>query len=120
MSALVLASAAATSALASDGAMNVGDLQTICTAPDSESRTACRIYILGITQGINLGLAIADGKTKARRPCIPDDVSSTALEFAVKKAIGEDLMFYPKDRSLDAAGFVGGAITKTFPCERRR
>lgn len=98
--------------------MTVGDLQEICVAYDAESKATCRFYILGITQGIELGIGIADGKTKGGRPCIPDDVPGSTLEFVVKKFIGEDLMFYPKDREEDAAGFVGGAIVKAFPCRR--
>ena len=48
----------------SGSAMTAGDLQDICTASSDESKAACRFYILGITQGVSLGMSIADGKTK--------------------------------------------------------
>lgn len=41
------------------------------------------------------------------------------MELAVKLKLGEDLMVFPQDRELDAAGFVAFAIIKMFPCERR-
>jgi hypothetical protein len=108
----------ASASYAQDEAMTVGDLQTICTSTDTESKSACRFYILGVTQGIDMGMSMADGKTQGGRPCVPPNASSFALEFAVKRTLGEDLMLFPNDRKLDASGFVGAAIIKTFPCRK--
>jgi len=105
---------------ASDGAMTVGDLQEICTATDAVSRGQCRMYILGIGQGIQLGMAIADGKTQGGRPCVPEDTPAFSMELIVKKTIGEDLMFYPKDRDLYASGFVGASLIKAYPCRKAK
>ena len=104
------------SAVAADSAMTAGDLQEICLGPDAESKAACRFYILGIAQAIQTGLNIADGKTKAGRPCVPANTPDSALELAVKMKMGQDLMVFPDDRKLDASGFVGAIIVTTFPC----
>jgi Rap1a immunity proteins len=96
----------------SSGQMNVGDLQRICTSDDKESKSACSFYILGASEGVSLGA----GNTGTKRICI-DNVPGTKLEFVVKKLIGEDLMFYPKDRDLAAVSFVSASLQKTFPCK---
>ena len=103
---------------AEDTAMRAGDLQQICIDSSAESKAACRFYLLGITQGISVGMSIADGKTQGGRPCIPDNLSASAIELAVKMKLGEDLMVYPDDRKLDASGFVGAILVSTFPCRR--
>ncbi|MBI3528089.1 MAG: hypothetical protein HY067_08965 [Betaproteobacteria bacterium] len=104
------------SAFAADNAMTASDLQQICLGSNAESKAACRFYVLGITQGIDLGMNIADGKTQSGRPCVPENISGAALELAVKMKMGQDLMVFPDDRKLDASGFVGAIIVETFPC----
>lgn len=104
------------SALASNDIMTAGDLQQICLGADSESKAACRLFIFGVEQGIGIGMGIADGKTKSGRPCVPKNISSSSIELAVKKKMGEDLMVYPEDRKLSASGLVGAIIVNTFPC----
>jgi hypothetical protein len=99
-------------------AMTVGDLQKLCIASNKGSKMACRFYILGISQGIEMGTSIADGKTRVGRLCVPEDASSAALELAVKIKIGQDLMIFPDDRKLDASGAVGAALINTFPCRQ--
>ena len=99
-------------------AMTAGDLQEICIASDAGSKLACRFYILGITQGIDLGMSIADGKTQGGRPCVPENASASALELAVKMKLGQDLMVFPNDRKLDASGLVGAILIRTFPCRK--
>jgi hypothetical protein len=69
-------------------AMTGADLQEICTGSTAENKAACRFYVLGIAQGIEAGMAIADGKTKGGRPCVPDNVPGSALELAVKMHLG--------------------------------
>lgn len=101
-----------------DATMTVGDLQQICIGSSAESKAACRFYLLGITQGISVGMSIADGKTQGGRPCVPENLSASGIELAVKMKLGEDLMVFPDDRKLGAAGFVGGLLTSTFPCRK--
>lgn len=101
-------------------AMTAGDLAQICTAADDASKEGCRLYILGVTQGISLGMDIADGKSLGGRPCVPDNISGQALELAVKMKLGQDLMVFPADRDLEAAGIIGSVIVTTFPCKKQR
>jgi hypothetical protein len=105
-------------ASADDTAMTAGDLQEICIGSSAESKAACRFYLLGITQGISMGMSIADGKTEGGRPCIPENLSASAIELAVKIKMGQDLMVYPDDRKLDASGLVSAALVSTFPCRK--
>jgi hypothetical protein len=93
--------------------MTVGDLQAICTAPDQGNKHACTFYMLGVLEGSSLAAGTAGDKDHF---CVPEGVSATVLEFTVKKKIGEDLMFFPKDRDMPAVSFVGGVIQTTFPC----
>ena len=106
------------SAFATDTAMTAGDLQQICLGSNAESKAACRFYILGISQGMDLGMGIADGKTRGGRPCVPENISGLALELAVKMKMGQDLMVFPDDRKEDASAFVGAIIVNTFPCRK--
>ena len=76
-------------------AMTAGDLQEICIGSSPEAKAACRFYLLGITQGLSMGMSIADGKTDGRRPCIPENLSDSAIELAVKMKMGQDLMVIP-------------------------
>ncbi len=100
-------------------AMTAGDLQEICIGASAEAKASCRFYLLGITQGLTLGMGIADGKVKGGvRPCIPENLSGSAIELAVKMKMGQDLMVYPDDRKLDASGLVGGILVSTFPCRK--
>ena len=110
----------ATNTFAADNSMTVEDLQQICIGSDAENKTACRIYILGITQGISLGMNIADRKIQGDRPCVPENISGTALALTVKMKMGQDLMVFPDDRKLDASGFVAAILIKTFPCRKEK
>lgn len=105
-------------ATAEDTAMTAGDLQQICIGSGADSKAACRFYLLGITQGISMGMNIADGKTQGGRPCIPDNLSAPAIELAVKIKLGQDLMVFPDDRKLGASGVVGAILVSTFPCRK--
>jgi len=98
--------------------MTAGDLQQICISSDAQSKSACQFYIFGITQGISLGMSIADGKTSGGRPCVPPGLDSAAIELAVKMKMGQDLMVYPDDRKLEASGLVGAILASTFPCRK--
>lgn len=101
-----------------DDAMTAGDLYDICTSNDSQSKSACRFYLLGIAQGIEVGMDIADGKASAGRMCLPDNTPASAIELAVKMKLGQDLAVFPNDRKMDASGFVGAALVSTFPCKK--
>jgi hypothetical protein len=113
--------AAATVALpahAGEAAMTAGDLKELCAGTDHVSRNVCRIYILGITEGIAQGLSIAAGK--GSRPCIPQGVSAEQLEETVKSRLGEELSQAPARGTSDAAAFLATTLAQAFPCSGSR
>jgi len=110
----------ATAASSEEHAMTAADLHELCAGSDHVSRNACRIYILGVTQGIAVGLNMAAGRSRAGRPCIPDGVSAEALEQTLKARLDKDLSASPAHRSQDAAEFVGAALIRAFPCSAPR
>jgi hypothetical protein len=103
---------------AEETAMTAGDFQQICIDSSAESKAVCRFYVFGITRGISLGMSIADGKTQGGRPCVPEDLSASSIELAIKMKLGEDLMVFPDDRKLDASGVIGAILVSTFPCHK--
>jgi Ssp1 endopeptidase immunity protein Rap1a len=100
-----------------DPAMTADDLQQLCTGTDHVSRNACRIYILGVTQGIAVGLKMADGKSAGGQPCVPANISAETLEQTVKKRLDQDLSRSPEHKSHDAAAFVGQVLRSAYPCK---
>jgi hypothetical protein len=105
-----------TAAASEQHAMTAGDLQELCAGSDHVSVNACRVYILGVTEGIAVGLRMAGGKSGGARPCIPDGVSAEALEQTVKSRLDEDLAANPGHRNQDASGFIGTVLAHAFPC----
>ena len=71
---------ASTTANADGSEMTAGDLQQICTDSKAESKAACSFYILGVVQGVDMGMSIADGKTRGGRPCVPESTPGSALD----------------------------------------
>src|SRR5580658_6366682 len=115
--ALALTGALLTTAAAADeDVMTAGDLQQLCAGTDHVSVNVCRVYILGVTEGIALGMNIADGKTKGGRPCVPRGMSGDTLEATVKKKL--DALASAADRDADAAQLIGVELTSTFPCRK--
>jgi len=96
--------------------MTAGDLQQLCLGTDHVSVNACRIYILGVTQGIEVGLATADGK--GARPCVPADTSAETLQSTLKAKLDADLAATPAHRERDAARFISSVLAHAFPCTR--
>ena len=93
--------------------MTAGDLAQLCTGTDHVSVNACRIYILGVTQGIAVGIHMAAAKTPAARPCVPPEISAEELEASLKNKLAAlDSNSEPRD----AAGFIGAALAVAFPC----
>jgi Rap1a immunity proteins len=107
----------ATAASPGQPAMTAGDLGQLCAGTDHVSRNACRIYILGVTQGITLGLSIAEGKSAGGRPCVPAGLSAEALEQTVQKRLVG--MSSAAERDRDAAGFIAAVLGSAFPCAKQ-
>jgi hypothetical protein len=96
--------------------MTAGDLQQLCAGTDHVSVNVCRVYILGVTQGITLGMNIADGKTRGGRPCVPADTSGEALEESLKAKLDKHLAATPADQQREAAEVIGAVLASTYPC----
>jgi hypothetical protein len=108
--ALILSAAAA--AAPEQPAMTAGDLAQLCSGTDHVSVNACRIYMLGVTQGIAVGMRIA-GSGKASRPCVPPGIAAEDLEAALKSRLAA---LDSAGQQRDAAGFIGAALAAKFPC----
>ena len=114
-SATILAALAAlllTAAKAEQPAMTAGDLAQLCAGTDHVSVNACRIYILGVTQGISVGMRLAGGKS-ADRPCVPPGVSAEELETTLKRRLAA---LDSESQQRDAAGFIGAALAAQYRC----
>jgi len=113
-------------ATAADNQMKLGDLYKLCTSSTDGDKSACRFYILGVFEGAQLvGETVPDksGKlqeAKDKRFCVPDNLGSSAMELAVKMAMGSDLAVFPEDRDMPAVSFVTAVIYKQFPCQKAK
>ena len=100
--------------------MTAGDLQKICSSQDPDVDAPCRFYIMGILQGVTIGIAMADGQVTGGRPCVPDNVQDTTFERVVKAKLGADFMVYPQDKNMPASSFVGSVIANVFACNKAK
>jgi hypothetical protein len=98
--------------------MSADDLKQLCAGTDHVSRNVCRIYILGVTQGITLGMNIADGKTRGGRPCVPEQISAETLEQTMKAKLDQELAAKPAAGELDASRFIGSVLLAAYPCSQ--
>jgi hypothetical protein len=96
-------------------AMIASDLEQLCSGEDHVSRNACRIYILGVTQGIAVGIRMAEASRSAR-PCVPPGVSAEELELTVKRRLAA---LGPAAGSRDASGFIGDVLLGAYRCGRQ-
>jgi len=96
-------------------AMTAADLAQLCSGTDHVSRNACRIYILGVTQGMEVGIRMAGGRNRAGRPCVPPGISAQELEATVKQKLAA---LDASAGARDAAGFIADVLLKSFPCAR--
>ena len=115
---LLAAFAAVQSTPARANEMTADDLLQMCSSQSPDVDTPCRLYIMGIVQGITIGLGMADGKVASGRPCIPDDLQDSKIETLVKAKLGVDLMVNPGDKVLAASSFVGAVVAATFRCNK--
>jgi hypothetical protein len=104
-----------TAAAPEEPAMTAGDLAQLCNGSDHVSRNACRVYILGVTQGIAVGIRLAGGRSPAGRPCVPAGIAAEELEATLKKKLAA---LDADSGQQDAAGFIGAALAAAYPCKR--
>ncbi|MGO9802085.1 MAG: Rap1a/Tai family immunity protein [Steroidobacteraceae bacterium] len=114
--ALTVAAALLLTAASSEApAMTAADLAQLCSGTDHVSRNACRIYILGVTQGMDVGFHMAGGRNRAGRPCVPRGISAEELETTVKQKLAA---LDATAGARDAAGFIADVLLKSFPCAK--
>ena len=114
--AVVLVVGATASRADEDAAMSADDLQQLCAGTDHVSENACRIYILGVTQGVRVGISLA--QHGGARPCVPAGMSAEELQNFVKTRLTQRLAAAPADRSLDASRFITAVLASAYPCKR--
>ncbi len=96
--------------------MKLGDLYKLCTSSNEGDKSACRFYILGVFEGAQVvGGTVQDKsgslqEAKDKRFCVPEGLTSAAMEITVKMRMGEDLAVYPEDRDMPAVSFVTAVI----------
>lgn len=112
--AFLLASVAATAA--DDNAITAGDLQQLCHGSDTTSKNVCRVFIVGVVQGIQLGLDMAD--RQAARACLPGTMSAAGLESAVKTQLDQKLQATPAAQEQSAASLISTIVVRTYPCKQ--
>ncbi len=106
--------------------MKVGDLYKLCTSSDEGDKSACRFYILGVFEGAEIVGATVQDKSgtfqeaKDKRFCVPEGLTSAAMELTVKMKMGEDVAVYPEDWDMPAVSFVTGLIALQFPCHKTK
>jgi hypothetical protein len=96
--------------------VTAGDLAAFCVGSDHVSQNVCRIYILGVTQGVVLGLGNAPGGRA--RPCVPAQLSAETLEEAVKARLEAELAAHPAAAAQDGARFIMAMLGKAYPCTK--
>lgn len=104
-------------AIAEDNAITAGDLQQLCRGSDTTSKNVCRVFIVGVVQGIQLGLEIAD--RHGARACVPDTLSAEGLESAVKTQLDQALAATPAAQQRAAASVISTIAVHAFPCPNK-
>ncbi|MCE5232946.1 MAG: Rap1a/Tai family immunity protein [Mizugakiibacter sp.] len=94
--------------------MTIGGLQKICSSQDSNAKMACRLYIVGIYEGITIGMNMADHNY--RHLCAPNDKRDAALEKIVMTDLNGNVKASPELRGKPAAEFVGMVMSMMFSC----
>ena len=108
--------------------MKVADLYKICTSSAEIDKSSCRFYLLGLFEGAGFEASTqkdesgnrVERKDKDKPYCVPDELPVSAMEFLVKMRMGEDLVMFPQDSELAAAGFVMAIIQIQYPCHKAK
>ena len=106
--------------------MTLGDLYKLCTSSNEGDESACRFYILGVFEGAQLVSGTVQDKSgsfqeaKDKRFCVPEGLTSAAMELIVKMKMGEDLAVFPEDCDMPAVSFLTAVIVKQFPCQKTK
>src|ERR1700733_10764809 len=96
--------------------VSAADLAQFCVGSDHVSQNVCRIYILGVTQGVVLGLGNARGAPL--RLCVAADITAETVEEAVKARCERQLRARPAAAGEDGARFIVAMLGKAYPCAK--
>ncbi len=98
--------------------LTAGTLYGWCKDASEMSQTACKNYVLGVVQGIQLG----DGTRRVKNRlvsrkktvlCTPDNLSAAEMVQVFSRRMSRAR---PEDLKLPAAGLVAAAMVKAYPC----
>jgi hypothetical protein len=120
---VLLASAAPTVPAMAAGAMTLADLREMCAASDAEGQAACRFFIMGAFQGLQMAGSVTPGaggqfnERKAGKTfCVPDDLPQSVMVQKVVNFADADVKAFPADASMPAISFVASVVVKSYPC----
>jgi hypothetical protein len=122
MKKLVLILALVACGRAEAGELTAGVLYSFCTTNDKVTRTACRFYVLGVVQGIELGdgAVLGDGGRftvkKKTIFCAPENTQDSQFVDIFQQSMKKLMAIYPDDAKLSAVGVIGAAMKRAFPC----
>lgn len=92
------------------GGLTGNELYSACNSDSPILKQSCGKYILGIAEGLRLGVSLAG----RNGDCIPEDVRESQLVLMVQKRMKEE----PQHLHLPAAALVAASITQVFPCPK--
>jgi hypothetical protein len=106
--------------------MTLGDLSTLCVSSAESDKSACRFYILGVFEGAQIAGGTVQDKSgslqeaKEKRFCVPEGLTSAAMELTVKMKMGADIAVYPQDGDMPAVSFISAVIAREFSCQKTK
>jgi hypothetical protein len=59
-------------------------------------------------------------EAKAKRFCVPEGLTSAAMELTIIMKMGADIAVYPQDRDMPAVSFITAVIAREFPCPKTK
>ncbi len=93
------------------------ELAQFCGGSDHVSQNVCRVYILGVTQGVVLGQGnAAPGRAHL---CVPADLDASKLEEAVKGRLAGLMQASEAAAHEDASRLIAHALAALYPCGER-
>jgi hypothetical protein len=95
--------------------LKVSELLLVCTDPGHEAKTACKLYILGVTDGL-FASAEAGDHTKH---CLSGVINTDTLVKAFVDNIAGELQRHPDEGDLPAGSVVAVVLDTAFPCPKQ-
>jgi hypothetical protein len=106
--------------------LTAGDLHGWCDSDDLHLRNLCRFYILGAFEGFDFGSSATQAGVGKFVPkanpdiCIPRDIQQSQMVALFQEAAGRLARTYPDDLKAPAMSVLAAAISRAFPCRRRK